>query len=97
MLQNEYTLKLERLNINIKSDKNKKEQKIKELEEKLNKLNQEITGNKKEIGSKNIEIKRLQKTITDLKKEVKANEIYRPSIAMNTQMRVSRISKLNTI
>ena len=93
----EYTLKLERLNINIKSDKNKKEQKIKELEEKLNKLNQEITGNKKEIGSKNIEIKRLQKTITDLKKEVKANEIYRPSIAMNTQMRVSRISKLNTI
>ena len=93
----EYTLKLERLNINIKSDKNKKEQKIKELEEKLNKLNQEITRNKKEIGSKNIEIKRLQKTITDLKKEVKANEIYRPSIAMNTQMRVSRISKLNTI
>ena len=93
----EYTLKLGRLNINIKSDKNKKEQKIKELEEKLNKLNQEITGNKKEIGSKNIEIKRLQKTITDLKKEVKANEIYRPSIAMNTQMRVSRISKLNTI
>ena len=92
----EYTLKLERLNMNLKSEGKKKEQKIKELEENLNKLNTDLTNNKKEIGSLKIEIKKNQKIISNLQKEVKANEVYRPSIAMNSQMRVSRMSKLNT-
>ena len=92
----EYTLKLERLNINLKSIGKKKEQKIKELEENLDKLNTDLTKNKKEIGSLKIEITKNQKIISNLQKEVKANEAYRPSIAMNAQMRVSRISKLNT-
>ena len=92
----EYTLKLERLNINLKSENNKKNQKIKDLEENLNKLNNDLINNKKEIGSLKIEIKKNQKIISNLQKEVKANEVYRPSVAMNAQMRVSRMSKLNT-
>ena len=92
----EYTLKLERLNINLKSEKNNKDKKIKELEEKLNHSNKNLSNNKKEIGSLNIEIKKLQKIISNLKSEVKTKEAFRPSIAMNNQMRISRMSKLNT-
>jgi len=92
----EYVLKLERLNINLKSEKNKKEQKIKELEEKLNQSNKTLTSNKKEIGSLNIEIKKLKNIISNLQNEVKTNEVFRPSKAMNSQIRISRISKLNT-
>ena len=89
----EYTLKLERLNINLKYEKEKKEQKIKELEEKLNQSNKTLSSNKKEIGSLNIEIKKLQNIISSLKTEVKQNEVFRPSVAMNSQMRISRMSK----
>ena len=92
----EYVLKLERLNINLKSEKNKKDQKIKELEEKLNQSNKTLTSNKKEIGSLNIEIKKLKNIISNLQNEVKTNEVFRPSKAMNSQIRISRISKLNT-
>ena len=91
----EYTLKLERLNINLKSEKEKKEQKIKELEEKLNQSNKTLTSNKKEIGELNIEIKKLSNIISNLRNEVKTSEIFRPSNAMNSQARLSRISKLN--
>ena len=92
----EYVLKLERLNINLKSEKNKKEQKIKELEEKLNQSSKTLTSNKKEIGSLNIEIKKLKNIISNLQNEVKTNEVFRPSKAMNSQIRISRISKLYT-
>ena len=92
----EYTLKLERLNISLKSEKNKKDKKIKELEEKLNQSNKTLSSNKKEIDSLNIEIKKLQNIISSLKTEVKQNEVFRPSVAMNSQMRISRMSKLNT-
>ena len=92
----EYVLKLERLNINLKSEKNKKDQKIKELEEKLNQSSKNLTSNKKEIGSLNIEIKKLKNIISNLQNEVKTNEVFRPSKAMNSQIRISRISKLNT-
>ena len=92
----EYTLKLERLNISLKSEKNKKDKKIKELEEKLNQSNKTLSSNKKEIGSLNIELKKLQNIISSLKTEVKQNEVFRPSVAMNSQMRISRMSKLNT-
>ena len=44
----------------------------------------------------NIEIKKLQAINASLQKEVKNNEIFRPSIAMTGQMRRSRMSKLNT-
>ena len=93
----EYVLKLERLNINLKSEKNKKDKKIKELEEKLNQSNKTISSNKKEIGSLNIEVKKLKNTISKLQNEVKSNEVFRPSITMNSQMRISRMSKLNTV
>jgi len=92
----EYVLKLERLNINLKSEKNKKDQKIKELEEKLNQSSKNLTSNKKEIGSLNIEIKKLKNIISNLQNEVKTNEVFRPSKAMNSQIRISRISKLYT-
>ena len=92
----EYVLKLERLNISYKSDKNKKDEKLKENEEIIGRLNKVVLSNKKEISSLNIENKKLQKKITDLQNEVKSNEIFRPSIAMNGQMRISRMSKLNT-
>ena len=92
----EYVLKLERLNINLKSEKNKKDQKIKELEEKLNQSSKTLTSNKKEIGSLNIEIKKLKNIISNLQNEVKTNEVFRPSKAMNSQIRISRISKLYT-
>ena len=87
----EYTLKLERLNINLKSEKNKKDQKIKELEEKLNISNKDLSNSKKEVGGLNIEIKKLKKKIGDLQKEVKTNEVFRPSILINNQ----RTSKLD--
>ena len=89
----EYVLKLERLNINLKSEKNKKDQKIKELEEKLNQSSKNLTSNKKEIGSLNIEIKKLKNIISNLQNEVKTNEVFRPSKAMNSQIRISRLSK----
>ena len=91
----EYVLKIERLNINLKSEKNKKDMNIKEQEDKISQLNKIISNNKKEIGSLNIEIKKLQKIISNLQNEVKSNEIFRPSIAMNGNMRISRMSKLN--
>ena len=92
----EYTLKIERINISLKSEKIKKDKKIKELEEKINQANQNLSSNKKQIGTLNIEIKKLQTIISNLKNEVKTNEVFRPSIAMNSQMRISRMSKLNT-
>ena len=92
----EYALKLERLNITLKSEKNKLDSTIKEKDAKIQKLNILISNNKKEIGLLNIEIKKLQAINASLQKEVKNNEIFRPSIAMTGQMRISRMSKLNT-
>ena len=79
----EYTLQLEQLNINLKAEREKKEQKIKELEEKSNQSTQIIEGNKKEIGILNIEIKKLQNSITNLKAEIKAKEAIHTSIKIN--------------
>ena len=88
----EYTLKQERLNISLKSEKDKK---IKELEENLKKLNKDLTKNKKEIGSLKIEKEKNIVIITKLQKEIKDIKQLLPSAAMNNQMRISRISKLN--
>ena len=93
----EYTLKLERLNISLKSEKNKKDQQIKEKNETIESLNKAILSKKKDIGALNNEINKLKKLNIDLQSEVKTNEIFRPSIAMNGSMRISRMSKLTTI
>ena len=93
----EYVLKLERLNISLKSEKNKKDQQIKEKNETIEGLNKAILSKKKDIGVLNSELNKLKKLNTNLKNEVKTNEIFRPSIAMSGQMRISRMSKLNTV
>ena len=50
------------------------------------------------LKQKNIEldedVKNMQKKIDNLNNEVKNNEVFRPSKAMNSQMRISRLSKL---
>lgn len=38
----------------------------------------------------------MKNIISNLQNEVKTNEVFRPSKAMNSQIRISRISKLNT-
>ena len=93
----EYLLKSERLNISLKSEKKKKDELNRELEEKINQSNKILKEKNKQIGALNIDIKNYQSIITNLKNEVKSNEIFRPSIAMNGQMRISRMSKLNTV
>ena len=92
----EYVLKLERLNISLKSDKNKKDKIIKEKDEIIQNLNKTLLSKKKDIGNLNIELKKYQKLNLNLQNEVKTNEIFRPSVAMNGNMRISRMSKLNT-
>ena len=92
----EYTLQLEQLNINLKTEREKKEQKIKELEEKSNQSTQIIAGNKKEIGILNIEIKNLQNSLTNLKGEIKAKETIHTSIRINNQTHLTRLSKLKS-
>ena len=91
----EYTLKLERININLKEEKEKKEQKLKELEEKVNESNEIITSNKKEIGELNIEIKKLENSITNLQDKIKAKEVLRPALTINNKIKELSISKFN--
>ena len=93
----EYTLKLERLNISLKSEKNKKDQQIKEKNETIESLNKAILSKKKDIGVLSSELNKLKKLNANLQNEVKTNEIFRPSIAMSGNMRISRMSKLNTV
>ena len=54
----EYVLKLERLNISLKSDKNKKDKIIKEKDEIIQNLNKTLLSKKKDIGNLNIELKK---------------------------------------
>ena len=93
----DYILKLERINISIKSEKNKKEETIQKKEEAITQLNNLISTQKKEIKGFDAERKKYEKKIIDLQNEVKNNEMFRPSIAMNGQVRISRLSKLNTV
>jgi len=54
----------------------------------------------KTIKDKNVdleeEMKKLQKKIENLNNDVKNNEMFKPSVAMNSLTRISRLSKLNT-
>ena len=90
----EYVLKCERLNINLKSDKTKKEKTIEELDETITQLNKTINKNRKEIANYKIDFNIQKDKIERLQKEVKQSQIYRPSIAMTSNTRISRLSKL---
>ena len=90
----EYVLKCERLNINLKSDKTKKEKTIEELEETVSQLKKTVNKNRKEIANYKVDFNIQKDKIDRLEKEVKQSQIYRPSIAMTSNTRISRLSKL---
>ena len=92
-----YILEIDRINQSLSNERNSKEKKIYELNQKNVDLNNQI----KKLHQKNVDLeeenKNMQTKIENLNNEVKNNEIFRPSIAMNSQMRISRLSKLNTV
>ena len=92
-----YIMEIERINQTLSNEKNGKDQKIHELTQK----NLDLNNLMKVLKDRNIDLeeeaKNLQKKIDNLNMDVQNNEMFRPSIAMNSQMRVSRLSKLNTI
>ena len=90
-----YIMEVERTNQTLTNEKNKNYQKIHELEQK----NVDLNTLMKIVKDRNIDLeeeaRNLQKKIDNLSNEVRNNEIFRPSIAMNSQARISRLSKLN--
>ena len=90
-----YIMEVDKKNQTLSDERSLKEKKIYELTQKNVELNDQI----KKISEKNIELeeenKNMQKKIENLSNDVKNNEIFRPSIAMNSQTRISRLSKLN--
>ena len=92
-----YILEIDKINQSLSNERNSKEKKIYELSQKNVDLDSQI----KKMHQKNIDLeeenKNMQKKIESLTNDVKNNEIFRPSIAMNSQMRISRLSKLNTV
>ena len=90
-----YIMEVERTNQTLTKEKNKNYQKIHELEQK----NVDLNTLMKIVKDRNIDLeeeaRNLQKKIDNLSNEVRNNEIFRPSIAMNSQARISRLSKLN--
>ena len=92
-----YILEIDKINQSLTNERNSKEQKIYELSQKNVDLNDQL----KKINQKNVDLeeenKNMHKKIENLNNEVKNNEMFRPSIAMNSQMRISRLSKLNTV
>ena len=92
-----YIMEIERINQTLSNEKSSKDQKIHELTQK----NLDLNNLMKVIKDRNVDLeeeaKNLQKKIDNLNMDVQNNEMFRPSIAMNSQMRVSRLSKLYTI
>ena len=92
-----YIMEIDKTNQLLSDEKNEKEKKIYEISQRNVELNDQI----KILKQKNVELeeenKNMEKKIENLNNEVKNNEVFRPSIAMNSQMRISRLSKLNTI
>ena len=90
-----YIMEVERTNQTLTNEKNKNHQKINELEQK----NVDLNNLMKIVRERNVDLeeeaRNLQKKIDKLNNEVINNEIFRPSIAMNSQARISRLSKLN--
>ena len=90
-----YIMEVERINQTLTNERNKKDKKIHDLEQK----NVDLNSLMKIVKDRNIDLEEetqnLQKKIDKLSNEVRNNEIFRPSIAMNSQARISRLSKLN--
>ena len=55
----QYLLKVERLGISLKSEKNKNIEKIRELEDKINQANKALRDKNKQIGSLNADVKNI--------------------------------------
>ena len=91
-----YIMEIERINQTLSNEKGSKDKKIHELTQKNIDLNNLMNV----VKSRNIDLeeeaKNLKQKIDNLSNDVKNNEMFRPSIAMNSQMRISRLSKLNT-
>lgn len=90
----EYVLKCERLNIDLKSNKIKNEKTIEELDETINQLNKTVNKNRKEIANYKIDLNIQKDKIKRLERDVEQSKIYRPSIAIDSNTRISRLSKL---
>ena len=90
-----YIMEVERINQSLTNERNKNDKKIHDLEQK----NVDLNSLMKIVKDRNIDLEEktqnLQKKIDKLNNEVRNNEIFRPSIAMNSQARISRLSKLN--
>ena len=90
-----YIMEIERINQALSNEKNSRDKKIHELTQK----NLDLNNLMKVVKDRNVDLeeeaKNLQKKIDNLNMDVQNNEMFRPSIAMNSQMRVSRLSKLN--
>ena len=90
-----YIMEVERINQTLTNERNKNDKKIHDLEQK----NVDLNSLMKIVKDRNIDLEEetqnLQKKIDKLNNEVRNNEIFRPSIAMNSQARISRLSKLN--
>ena len=91
-----YIMEIERVNQTLSNEKSNNNKKIQEITQK----NVDLNNLMKIVKDRNIELeeeaKNLQKKIDNLNSEVKNNEVFRPSISINSNMRVSRLSKLNT-
>ena len=91
-----YIVEIELVNQTLSNERNKREQKILELTQQ----NVDLNNLMKTIKDKNVdleeEMKKMQKKIENLNNDVKNNEMFKPSVAMNSLTRISRLSKLNT-
>ena len=91
-----YVIEIELINQTLSNEKNKNDKKIHELTQQ----NVDLNNLMKVIKDRNIDLeeqaKNLQKKIENLNTDIQNNEMFRPSIAMNSQVRISRLSKLNT-
>ena len=90
-----YIMEIDKINQTLTNERSQKEQKIYEINQKNVDLKDQLNKMKESNVVLEEENKNMQKKIEDLTKDVQNNEMFRPSIAMNSQMRISRLSKLN--
>jgi len=90
-----YIMEIDKINQTLTNERSQKEQKIYEINQKNVDLKDQLNKMKESNVVLEEENKNMQKRIEDLTKDVQNNEMFRPSIAMNSQMRISRLSKLN--
>ena len=92
-----YILELDKSISSLNYEKNSWTNKMDELISKLNVTNTENKTLKQINSNLEADNENLKKKVENLSTDIKNNEIFRPSIAMNSQMRISRMSKLNTV